>query len=82
MQQTTAKDTLTAYLIESEWDADSFNVVEIGDELHVTVANNALARAMLGTMTAYGDYEITDVTRMVAPFTGNVVSVTITATQN
>lgn len=75
----TALETLREYLASQDW--QNLNVIAVGEELYVTItaehfhALPVAARALAGSLTAHGDYEIIDRTAM-RTADGETVSVT------
>lgn len=81
----TTVQALQDYLTSQQW--DNVGVIAIGDELYVTIRSEnydylpMAANALAGTLTAYGDYEITD-RRAMQTGDGELVSVTYTVQSN
>jgi hypothetical protein len=70
-------------------DIDWVSVIELGDELIVSVkaadingSIKSAEMALMGSLTSFGDYEITDLSRMVSPIDGTIVSSSLTVTAN
>ena len=64
-------DLLREYLTDEDW--QNLTVVEVAGELYVTInkahylALRIAARALYDSLTAYGDYDVTDSTKMMTP---------------
>jgi hypothetical protein len=65
------------------------SVIELGDEMVISVKaadiNGSIKlaeMALIGSLTSFGDYEITDISRMVSPIDGAIVSSSLTVVAN
>ena len=84
----TNKEVMVEYLLENEW--ENVGVIEIGDSLHLTLRQenwnsvgggiNFLAKGLAQFLA--GDYELVDVSRMISPIDGKLVSITLEVVSN
>jgi hypothetical protein len=86
----TPKALLEELLMENDWCQDQVSVIELGDEelvatIYAAAINGSIKlaeMALIGSLTAYGDYEVLSVSRMVSPMDNTIVSSSLTIKAN